>query len=98
MHAGSTIRYNTLQARIHMNGKNFRSAEQILEKTRSTAIQNGMLRSACDLALLRVEALLAASRIDDAIKIHKNIELETKNFPQRLEQWEKLKKEIIARA
>ena len=87
-----------LSARMEMEEENFSLAEKILAKTQLLAKENGMLRSAMDLSLLRIEALLASSRIADAIAAHKKLESQVQAFPLRLERWEKLKKEIVARA
>ena len=65
---------------------------------RDIALEEGFLRSATDLALLRIQALIEAEDIKKATDLHQEIRNECAPFAQREGLWQNLKKEIIAKS
>jgi tetratricopeptide (TPR) repeat protein len=92
------IRFLNLLGRIDVRAQRYQNAQEQFQKARTIALEEGLLRSATDLGLLRIQALLEAEELEEAIPLHKEIRAECLPFVQREEVWQNLKKEIIAKS
>lgn len=91
------MRFLSLLGRIDVRAKRYQNAQEQFHKARVLAQEEGFLRSATDLALLRVQALIEANDIAKATDLHQEIRHECAPFEQRESLWQNLKKEIIAK-
>ena len=91
------MRFLGLLGRIDVRSKRYQNAQEQFQKARLIAREEGFLRSATDLALLRIQALVEANEIKKATDLHQEIRHECTPFEQREILWQKLKKEIIAK-
>ena len=91
------MRFLSLLGRIDVREQRYQNAQEQFYKARKIAQEEGFLRSATDLALLRVQALIEANDIKKATDIHQEIRYECAPFEQREILWQNLKKEIIAK-
>ena len=91
------MKFLQMLGRIDVRAQRYRSAQEQFQKARDIALQEGFLRTATDLALLRIQALLEADELEDATQLHKDIRSECAPFEERETLWQNLKKEIIAK-
>ena len=92
------IRLIGLLGRIDVREERYHSAQEQFQKARSIALEEGFLRNATDLALLKIQALLKADELQKATDLHQEIRHECTPFVQREILWQNLKKEIIAKS
>ena len=96
---GHGVRYLTLLARIDMRAARYRVSAEQLTKARALALEHGLIRSATDTGLMKLQALLNIENasLSAITALHKVLASECAPFAQRQKIWEDLKKEIIAR-
>ena len=92
------MRFLSLLGRIDVRAQRYHNAQEQFQKARDIALEEGFLRSATDLALLRIQALIEAEDIKKATDLHQEIRNECAPFAQREGLWQNLKKEIIAKS
>ena len=92
------MRFLSLLGRIDVRAQRYHNAQEQFQKARDIALEEGFLRNATDLALLRIQALIEAEDIKKATNLHQEIRNECAPFAQRESLWQNLKKEIIAKS
>ena len=91
------MRFLSILGRIDVRAERYNNAQEQFHKARKIALEEGFLRSATDLALMQIQALLESDDIKKATELHQEIRYECAPFEQRETLWQNLKKEIIAK-